>query len=67
VEMYEAIDVEVGQTQESMRVMYEDPGQMDQRKRLMNIFGSQRTQDEGVDVRKSKQRSVRRSSRVAGF
>ena len=65
--MYEAIDVEEGRTQESMRVMYEDPGQMDERNRLMNLFGSQRTQDEGIDGRKSKQRSVRRSSRVAGF
>jgi DNA replication regulator DPB11 len=58
--------------EESMRVMYEDPGQLEEKKRLMSLFETQ-TQS-GDDSRtggrkggKKAPTAVRRSTRMAGF
>lgn len=61
--------------EESMRVLYEDPGQRDEKKRLMSLFESQPQVGEaekgvaGVKGggKKSRGKSVRRSQRIAGF
>lgn len=58
-----------GATEESVRVTYEDPGQMDERKRLMNLLKSEvDSQDvQIIDERAVGQSRIRRSTRVAGF
>lgn len=49
-----------------MRVTYEDPGQRDEKKRLMSLFGSQ--DDEGKNGKKpNRGKASRKSSRIAGF
>jgi hypothetical protein len=50
------------QQEESIRVMYEDPGQRDERKRLMNILRGKSSQ-----IGESLERSTRRSQRIPGF
>jgi hypothetical protein len=42
--------------------MYEDPGQRDERKRLMNILRGKSSQ-----IGESLERSTRRSQRIPGF
>lgn len=56
-------------TEESVRVTYEDPGQMDERKRLMNLLKSEVDSQEVeiVDDRAVARSRIRRSTRVAGF
>lgn len=55
-----------GAVEESMRVTYEDPGQRDEKKRLMSLFGSQ--DDEGKNGKKpNRGKASRKSSRIAGF
>lgn len=74
-EPYDELDLVEGNEQpfeESMRVMYEDPGQRDEKKRLMSLFESQ---NQGGDESYSGGRSgtkkgasaIRRSTRMAGF
>ena len=46
--------------EESMRVMYEDPGQRDEKKRLMSLLKN--GEDDGLE-----KRTRRRSTRIAGF
>ena len=63
------VDGEVHPADESMRVMYEDPGERDEKKRLMSLLGNhveveQREVGTGVG---RKRPLVRRSVRVAGF
>ena len=61
--------------EESMRVMYEDPGQRDEKRRLMSLFenDTQQGRDEpghrGAEwkAKKGLSAGVRRSTRVAGF
>jgi DNA replication regulator DPB11 len=56
--------------EESMRVEYEDPGQMDEKARLMSLLGSQKQSQDG-NLKKVRRRNeqgiVRRSSRTANF
>jgi hypothetical protein len=47
-----------------MRVMYEDPGQLEERKRLLGMFESQTLDEHGVKKGKV---SAKRSTRMAGF
>ncbi|KDR78628.1 hypothetical protein GALMADRAFT_223890 [Galerina marginata CBS 339.88] len=54
------------ETQESMRVMYEDPVQMEEKNRLMNLLKSQTAEEESNTLSGSERRS-RRSMRIAGF
>jgi hypothetical protein len=50
-----------------MRVMYEDPGQLEERKRLLGMFESQTLdEDDGKGGKKAKG-TTRRSTRIAGF
>ena len=58
--------------EESMRVTYEDPGQRDEKKRLMSLFETQTQsgEDSHAAGRKGGRKgpaAVRRSTRVAGF
>jgi DNA replication regulator DPB11 len=49
-----------------MRVMYEDPGQMDEKKRLISLLESRSQAQEDSEERRKK-KATRRSSRTAGF
>ncbi|KAF9483199.1 hypothetical protein BDN70DRAFT_874071 [Pholiota conissans] len=51
-----------GAGEESMRVMYEDPGQRDEKRRLMSLLKNQSGSEE-----ESRSGSRRRSTRIAGF
>lgn len=55
--------------EESMRVRYEDPGERDERKRLMSLFESQTTGADDITGlgKKVGTKAVRRSTRMAGF
>ena len=73
-EPYNAVDEfehEGGNFQEesSMRVMYEDPGQRDEKKRLMNLLKNQAGGEEDQLVGSSGgfEKRRRRSVRIAGF
>ena len=74
-ESYNAVDEfenEGGNFQEesSMRVMYEDPGQRDEKKRLMNLLKNQAGGEEDLLVGSGGgfgKRTRRRSVRIAGF
>jgi DNA replication regulator DPB11 len=60
--------MEVDMTEESMRVTYEDPGERDEKKRLMSILESQGESDSTTKGGRRKGKGVvRRSLRVAGF
>ena len=50
------------QVEESMRVMYEDPDQRDEKKRLLNLLKSQAEDELPVPSGRT-----RRSTRMAGF
>jgi DNA replication regulator DPB11 len=72
-ESYNAVDEfenQIGKSQEeSMRVMYEDPGQRDEKKRLMSLLKNQGGGDEdslGFSSSEFEKRA-RRSTRLAGF
>jgi DNA replication regulator DPB11 len=57
-------------TEQSMRVTYEDPGERDEKKRLMSLFERPVEEAEPLgkaDGRKKGKGLVRRSLRVAGF
>ncbi|KAF8963182.1 twin BRCT domain-containing protein [Flammula alnicola] len=58
-----------GQAKESMRVMYEDPGQREEKKRLMNLLKSQTGEESMSTLSGSRDfdRKTRRSARIAGF
>lgn len=57
-----------GITQEqSMRVMYEDPGQLEERKRLLGMFESQTLDEHSGHGGKRAKVFTRRSTRIAGF
>lgn len=72
-ESYDELNINDGDGQlveESMRVTYEDPGQRDEKKRLMSLFESQ--SEEGRASRGSAKKGkasvkTRRSTRIAGF
>ena len=73
-ESYNAVDEfenEGGNFQEesSMRVMYEDPGQRDEKKRLMNLLKNQAGGEEDplVSSNSGFGKRTRRSVRIAGF
>lgn len=51
--------------EESMRVTYVDPGQRDERKRLMSLLKGDNVPELGEGLKASSLR--RRSSRIAGF
>lgn len=55
--------------EESMRVRYEDPGERDERKRLMSLFESQTPDGERLGKKMGRKGPglVRRSTRMAGF
>jgi DNA replication regulator DPB11 len=55
--------------EESMRVMYEDPGQRDEKKRLMSLFESQNEDGKALcgSGKQPKGVRTRRSTRIAGF
>ena len=69
-ESYNAVDefeYEGGKSQEeSMRVMYEDPGQRDERKRLMSLLKNQAGGEED-SLGSGFEKRARRSMRIAGF
>ena len=72
LEPYNAVDEfehEGGKPQEeSMRVMYEDPGQRDEKKRLMSLLKNQAGGEEDLLGSSSGfERRARRSTRIAGF
>ena len=54
---------------ESMRVMYEDPGQREEKKRLMSLLKSQGGEGESMTLSASRdvEKQARRSTRIAGF
>jgi hypothetical protein len=64
-------DTSIRLTEESMRVMYEDPGERDEKRRLMSMFESQADASVGGVRRKGDRKKAkglaRRSTRVAGF
>jgi DNA replication regulator DPB11 len=72
---FEAFDLptlmitETDLAEESMRVTYEDPGERDEKKRLMSLLESQSETDPTAKTggRKKGKGLVRRSLRVAGF
>jgi DNA replication regulator DPB11 len=57
--------------EESMRVRYEDPGQQNEKKRLMNLLKTSVTSQSagagGSDDKAGKATRSRRSTRIAGF
>lgn len=57
------------QEESSMRVMYEDPGQRDEKKRLMNLLKNQAGGEEDplVSSNSGFGKRTRRSVRIAGF
>lgn len=62
----------VGSQQESIRVMYEDPGQRDEKKRLMNLLKGKASECEPETLSmlsglRNMERSTRRSTRIPGF
>jgi DNA replication regulator DPB11 len=69
-ESYNAVDEfenEGGKSQEeSMRVMYEDPGQRDEKKRLMSLLKNQAGGEED-SLGSGFEKRARRSMRIAGF
>lgn len=56
--------------EESMRVMYEDPGQLEEKEKLIKLLESQ-TQDEGRNpagkIKRGIISGVRRSTRMAAY
>ncbi|KJA25092.1 hypothetical protein HYPSUDRAFT_214141 [Hypholoma sublateritium FD-334 SS-4] len=57
--------------EESMRVMYEDPGQRDEKKRIMNLLrgtsGEEDAATPSVNGSRDFDKKARRSTRIAGF
>lgn len=58
--------------QESVRVMYEDPGQRDEKRRLMNLLKGKASEGEPETLSmlsglRSIERPTRRSTRIPGF
>lgn len=55
--------------EESMRVTYEDPGQREEKRRLMSLFETQGEESRGAGRKEGRKGPalVRRSTRVAGF
>ena len=72
-ESYNAVDEFEGeggnfQEESSMRVMYEDPGQREEKKRLMNLLKNQAGGEEDALVSSGGfGKRTRRSVRIAGF
>jgi DNA replication regulator DPB11 len=65
-------DLHAGKSQqeESMRVMYEDPGQQEEKKRLMRLLKGQTGDEESMGTSMTlsgSERKTRRSTRIAGF
>jgi DNA replication regulator DPB11 len=51
-----------------MRVMYEDPGQRDEKKRLMNLLKNQAGgEEDALGSSSAFEKRARRSMRIAGF
>ena len=55
------------QKEEGLRVVYEDPRQRDEKKRLMTLLGSVPPDKEMEQPATKKVGLVRRSTRIAGF
>ena len=65
-------DLHAGKSQqeESMRIMYEDPAQQEEKRRLMRLLKGQNVDEESTGTSMTlsgSERRTRRSTRIAGF
>jgi DNA replication regulator DPB11 len=64
IEADDELNIIDGNAEQSARVMYEDPGQREEKDRLMSLLESQGSMDGNGGHRK---KSVRKGVRMAGF